>query len=842
MKLKFVLHRLLVGFACLMLVYTAVYFAREASKYEAWSTAGRIETRFEIRSDSLMVFVWFDESCHAGGRLPQAGDTLIALDDSLTTLASVQAYIDRPEPPGREMRFRARGHEGEYIAGAVSVVPSFGERVSFAVLILLRLLTAVAFIVIGIRAALLRPDSPGVRALLLFNLSMAAFVTVNVYIFNASYAAFDYPGRAQIQQALNVLGLLFSAFWLHLLLLFPRKPHSVKGRHWPLYVLCYLPHLLLQVAVRVFPAYQQALVIGIFSLMALQVVAGLLRLQWCVRHAANPLERRQGSIVLMGSGIGQVLLVALILGLNVLSRWTQDWSEGLTLWLINLVFLAVLLGPLSTVWAFGRYRLLEVEVRVRRTTRVVLMSGLLMGMLALLAYGAVLVLIRARQIEDLDTVVALATLAGIAVLPIHLKLIRLLRERLLPERKRMETMVREFLERMVSMPDRTALWSHLAERLGQELTTTVVLPLLSEEGEEFLLATGEPSPFRNGGPLAELLGGLGSPLPLDELLAGGRIDLDERQIAWLRERQVALLLPLRAGRADVGILALGARRNGEDYGADELQALGTLAAQVALASENLRLLEENLEKRRLDEQLAMARDIQQRFLPQNLPKTPGLEVVARSLFCLEVAGDYYDVIPLADGRTVLAVGDVSGKGAGAAMLMANLQASLRTGLRVGDRLEETVADINRLICGNTSDEQFITFFAGVYDPVSGIMEYVNAGHNPPVVIHADGASETLETGGLLLGVLETAHYERGRSQLRGGDLLLLYTDGVSEALDPGEEEFGEQRMLDAVRAHAVEDLDSLLDGIEREVVRFQGREGFDDDFTLLIGRVVSTTG
>lgn len=834
------LHRILIGFALLLLVFIGLYFAREGSKYEAWSEAGRLESRFETRLDSLAVFIDFAPGDLAEGRRPAAGDTLLALGDSLRALPEIVAVIERPDPPGRRLRMSVGSADGRHEVVAVTRAPGAADRFSSAVLIGLRLLTALAFVGVGLRAAIKRPDSPGVRALLLYSLSMAAFMTVNVQMLNNSYAGFEFVGRRTLTVVLNVFGLAFSAFWLHLLLLFPRPPRRFGGRHWPVYLICYLPVLLLQVAARWLPGAQQVVAYAVFATMGLQVLGGLIRLDWCVRHADNPLERRQGRIVLMGSGLGQVLLIGLILALNLLRGWTENWSESLTLWTINLVFLAVLLGPLSTAWAFGRYRLLEVEVRLRRGTRVALYSGALMGALALGAWGGALGLIALLGIEGRDSSLALGTVLALAVLPVHLWLMKRLQGRLFPERARLRTMVSDFFERMISMPDRAALWSQLDERLRRELETTAVLPVLAGEGESHCLLDGKPTPFRADGPLVALLAGLASPLPLDELLASGRVALDAAQEAWLRERGVALLLPLRAGRATVGFLALGGRVDGEDYGAEELQALGLLAGQVALAAENLRLLEENLQKRRLDEQLAMARQIQQRFLPSDLPPTPGLDVVARSLFCLEVAGDYYDVIPLADGRTALAIGDVSGKGAGAAMLMANLQASLRTALRVGGELEETVAGINQLICGNTGDEQFITFFVGIHDAASGRFEYVNAGHNPPLLVRANGEVVELQEGGLLLGVLADSSYRMGVVELESDDLLLLYTDGVSEALDSEEEEFGEGRLLELVQRHAGRRPEELLELIEREVARFQGREGFADDFTLLLGRVLAT--
>jgi sigma-B regulation protein RsbU (phosphoserine phosphatase) len=283
---------------------------------------------------------------------------------------------------------------------------------------------------------------------------------------------------------------------------------------------------------------------------------------------------------------------------------------------------------------------------------------------------------------------------------------------------------------------------------------------------------------------------------------------------------------------------LGQKTENEDYAAEELRILDSLSSQIAMASENIRLIEDNVVKKQLEEQLQMARRIQQGFLPQEIPPVKGLEIAAGSRFCLDVAGDYYDVITLDNGQTVLAVGDVSGKGAGAALLMANLQASLRTAVGMGSSLENVVARVNDLICRNTPPEQYITFFVGVYDPEESTLSYVNAGHNPPMLVHENGDTRLLSTGGLILGFLPAMKYEQETVKLRPGDLIIMYTDGVSEAMNAAEEEFGEERLCQSVCARREHPLTHTLSALEKEVIEFHGSDCFDDDFTLLLVRVI----
>ena len=215
-----------------------------------------------------------------------------------------------------------------------------------------------------------------------------------------------------------------------------------------------------------------------------------------------------------------------------------------------------------------------------------------------------------------------------------------------------------------------------------------------------------------------------------------------------------------------------------------------------------------------------------------------MEIAAASRFCLEVAGDYFDVIPLDDRQTVLAVGDVSGKGAGAALLMANLQASLRTAVGMGSALTDVVARVNDLIYRNTPPEQYITFFVGVYDAHTCALTYVNAGHNPPILVRSNGDTQRLDAGGVILGFLPGMHYEQDTVELAPGDMLVMYTDGVSEAMNANEEEFGEDRIFQSVCHRRQEPVAQILASLEASVVTYRGDNPFEDDFTLLILRTV----
>jgi sigma-B regulation protein RsbU (phosphoserine phosphatase) len=199
-----------------------------------------------------------------------------------------------------------------------------------------------------------------------------------------------------------------------------------------------------------------------------------------------------------------------------------------------------------------------------------------------------------------------------------------------------------------------------------------------------------------------------------------------------------------------------------------------------------------------------------------------------------VGGDYHDFLPLPGDRMGIAIGDVSGKGVPAALLMSNLQAALRVRAPSGHAIDRVVQDVNRQVCRNTGHGSFISFFLGELDPLVGTLSFVNAGHNAPVLVRKDGRVELLEIGGLLLGVFPEASYEHGEIRLEPGDLLAMYTDGVTEAWNDGGDMFSEARLLETLRTNRSSSAAEVHDLVLDEVRRFQAGRAPDDDLTLVL--------
>jgi len=267
---------------------------------------------------------------------------------------------------------------------------------------------------------------------------------------------------------------------------------------------------------------------------------------------------------------------------------------------------------------------------------------------------------------------------------------------------------------------------------------------------------------------------------------------------------------------------------------DHLKVLTTLASVAAIRVENTRLVEARLERERLERELALASEIQQRFQPTAPPHVEGYELQGISFPCYEIGGDYYDFIEREDGRLVIALGDVSGKGTAAALLMSSLHAAVHAQSASHDSLSATISAVNRYLADNIPANRFVTLFYAELDPASGALSFLNAGHNPPLIVHSAGTVEQLASGGLPLGIKPDAEYREGRTQLQKGDVLVIYSDGVTEAVSPTGEEFGATRLYEVVARNVNASAAGIRDRIESSLTKFAQGTSAADDITLVI--------
>lgn len=296
-----------------------------------------------------------------------------------------------------------------------------------------------------------------------------------------------------------------------------------------------------------------------------------------------------------------------------------------------------------------------------------------------------------------------------------------------------------------------------------------------------------------------------------------------------------LAVPLSVDERDVfGIIYADSPTQSATFNSEHLDILTTLASVASIRVENASLLDERINRERMERELELATEIQQRFQPSAPPAIDGYEFQGISFSCYEIGGDYYDFIQSPDGTMLIALGDVSGKGTAAALLMSSLHAAIHGQVAAKTPLADAIVSVNQYLADNTPANRFVTLFAAELDPKTATLRYINAGHNPPLIGRADGTVEQLSAGGLPLGIMPMAEYEAGEMTLNAGDVLIIYSDGVSEANNIAEEEFGLDRLTAVLKANIQRTASGIRDKVESALSEFTGTAPANDDITLVI--------
>jgi serine phosphatase RsbU (regulator of sigma subunit) len=283
-----------------------------------------------------------------------------------------------------------------------------------------------------------------------------------------------------------------------------------------------------------------------------------------------------------------------------------------------------------------------------------------------------------------------------------------------------------------------------------------------------------------------------------------------------------------------GIIYADSPTSQSTFTSDHLNILTTLASVASIRVENASLVDERINRERMERELELATEIQQRFQPEGPPTIAGYDFQGISFSCYEIGGDYYDFIPRHDGRMLVALGDVSGKGTSASLLMSSLHAAIHAQVAAKTPLNELVTAVNVYLANNTPSNRFITLFVAELDPATGDLTFINAGHNSPLIGRADGTIELVESGGLPLGLMDFAEYDVGHANLNPGDVLFIYSDGVSEANNLNEDEFGMERLKQVISANVGRSASGIRDRVESALSDFTGTAAPNDDITLVI--------
>jgi sigma-B regulation protein RsbU (phosphoserine phosphatase) len=320
-----------------------------------------------------------------------------------------------------------------------------------------------------------------------------------------------------------------------------------------------------------------------------------------------------------------------------------------------------------------------------------------------------------------------------------------------------------------------------------------------------------------------------------EVVCASDVRLDAEYIPGREATRSEVAVPIRLDGRTIGALNLESDRLAA-FHAQDVDVLNFFAEVAAIAVEKAMLHERLIEAERMERRLQTAQQVQERLLPSTPPSVPGHELAGVCIPSARVGGDYFDYIPLPDGKLGVVVADVSGHDLPAALIMSAFRALVRTCLRSGHSLEEVARTLHRELPDTTGDTAFVTVLLAVLDPAAASLRYVNCGHNPPLHVRGGAPFCWLDLGGPPLGVLDQAGFEIGSVHLAPGDQVVMFTDGLTEARSPSGEWFGSDRLVDLVTANVARPPRELVEQVVLEARAFAGVGDFEDDVTMVVLR------
>ena len=527
------------------------------------------------------------------------------------------------------------------------------------------------------------------------------------------------------------------------------------------------------------------------------------------------------------------------------------------LWLDVFAVLMLLLFPLTIAYVIVVQRAMDVRMVVRSGLQHAVATASIGILRVVLVVAIGLLTFRLVQ-ESEHRVVGIAIFATGAIAVIVLtRLARRIGEsldrRFFREAYNAERILTELTSSVAGIRDTKRLIETVANQIASSLHVERVAFLLGQGG---LFQPAYALGYGAAAPNVQLSEQASTVRTLQRTSGPSKVYFDDPQ-SWvhgtseveqtaLQRLQTQVLLPVSLDTKILGIISLGSKRSELPYSKADLRLLSAVAAQTGLALENAHLSEsirkEVAQRERLDRELEIARDVQQRLFPQNLPQVNGLDFAGYCRPAQGVGGDYYDFIHLATGALGIAVGDVSGKGIAAALMMASLQASLRgQTIKPCDTLSEMIHHINGLVYEASAASRYATFFYAQYEPNTRKLRYVNAGHNPPMLRRRKGDDFEfirLEEGGTVIGMFPNFPYEEAEVELQSGDILVAFTDGISEAMNHAEEEFDEERLMEALRRCPERTAANISSHILEQVDAFTAGADQHDDMTIVVVRLI----
>ena len=568
------------------------------------------------------------------------------------------------------------------------------------------------------------------------------------------------------------------------------------------------------------------------------VVLGIVSLLMNAISADRVEDRRKLKVMLWGTLISIVPAILIGLPYDLLRKEAPFW-----LVFARAVLLFVM--PLSFAYAVVKHRVMDIPVLLRRSARYLLVERGFAILILIISVGLTLWFGQAfalRFTGGTKAAIPIGATFGVLLITGATQVHRQVRTRLDKAFFRSSYDAQQILETLaattLTVMDRPGLAALLHGQIQEALhPMPLIVYLLTTDGKLQAYAGDAPSESVNlpgSGPRLDELAGRSEPIEVNPDVVRG---------TPLEVLSPECLVPIR-GSSDgelQGLIVLGPRMSEEPYSTRDKRLLASVGSQAAIAMRSISLAEKMAERidaeRRAEQEMQIARQVQSRLLPQTAPVLKTLDVAGKCIQTRAVGGDYYDFLEFGAGKVGLVLADISGKGMSGALLMANLQASLRGQYALAlESLPRLLRSVNYLFYKNTEVSHYATAFFSIYDDQLRTLHYVNCGHNPPILVRPGGEVVRLEATATVLGLFEDWDCAVAELQIAPGDVLIIYTDGISEASEGEEaEEYGEERLVASVRAHQIGGSTQMLDAIVEQVQAFS--KGYQaDDMTLIVAR------
>lgn len=842
----------------LLLIWSAI--AQVAiSGYQIFSAnrskqTGVLPFRVDLGGDSLMLRSHGDELRQIG-LLP--GDELVALNGEIITGFRQLERRRFSWQPGQQVRVTVRREQGgsaHTVDRVVSIRPPHRGALDWTFTIVLYTIVPIFSLILGFFVAFSRPHDRLAWLTLAMMASFSQLGPANFFGLPDPWMELVIGYRSLMTNTWPLWVMLFGMY-------FPSPFSFLRKYKWPP-VLLSIPFLVLLVVDIYTDIYDASRIASIRSLAQIEshfedpirtffivcTASFFVSIAIKLANSRTPDARRRLQWLLVGSAAALLPSLALQ-ALQTLFQVDVPFGYWAT------SILAITLFPLTLAYVIVVQRAMDVRVAIRIGVKHAFARG---GIIALRIILSGIVIFLA-----VDLVLASSgILAPIVLLTVSIGLLALVGRmgtklgewadrKFFREAYNTEVILTELSENVAGIRDTKELLETVSQQISGSLHVSRVAVLL-RASEVF------HSAYTRGyeRPLAVELGPGTATIHLLETERKPAVVYFDDDNSWvqqasdkereiLRLLQTQLLLPITLKEKLLGIISLGPKRSEAPYSKTDMRLLSAVASQTGLALENARLTEgikrEVAERERMNRELEIAQEVQQRLFPQNLPVVPELDFAGYCRPQQDVGGDYYDFFRLGDGCLAMAIGDVSGKGIGAALMMATLQASLRSQtMRASDGPAQILELMNRLVYDASSSSRYATFFYAQYSPHSGSLTYVNAGHNAPIICRTvEGVQQILrlETGGTVLGLFPEIAYQEDCIRLCKGDILVGFTDGISEAMNTKDEEWDEDKLIQAVsECHGLSASETIYHILSRVDAFAQGARQHDD-MTLLVMKV-----